>query len=105
MCVQRVVHHPRAVADPARHTLLHTVAQGGLERLVNQVVVITAETGRQFHETAASEVDRVVADAQYLHLAHQVMTQRVVQMHIRRILVEIRLVDQVVVVAADGNIT
>ena len=90
MIMQRVENHPRAVADPARHTILHAVtkvgfrglvhqivvipARGhGLEiRLVGQVVIVAAEPCRQLHPAATGKVDRVVADAQHLRFLGQV---------------------------------
>ena len=83
--MQAVVHHTRAVADPAGHALLDAVAEVGLERLVRQIVVVSAEACRQLHEAAARQEDGVVADAQHLHLLGQVMVLRQVVGQRRRV--------------------
>ena len=57
----------------ARQVACVVVESTDIRRSVHQVVIVATEARGQFHKATASEVDGVVADAQHLHLFHQVM--------------------------------
>ena len=103
----------RVIAD-AQNLLLdsqigHIVVEGAhvcgnLRNLreVGQVIVVAAEALRQFHETAAREEYRVVADAQNLLLDSQIGHVVVEGAHVGGNLRDRRAIGEVVVVAAEA---